>query len=52
MAGRARSDIPTMNTTRREELDETKVEEVKREFKIKLPDTYDGNRAKLTPWLI
>jgi hypothetical protein len=52
ITGRARSDTPTINITRREELEEVEVKEVKREFKIKLPDTYNGNRAKLTPWLI
>jgi hypothetical protein len=46
---KARLDTPTMNTTRREEPEETEAEEVKREFKIKLPDTYNSNRAKLTP---
>jgi hypothetical protein len=49
IAGRARSDTLTTNVTRREEPEEVEVEEVKREFKIKLPDTYDGNRVKLTP---
>jgi hypothetical protein len=50
--GRVRSDTPAINTTRYEELEDIEVKEVKREFKIKLPDTYDGHRVKLTPWLI
>jgi hypothetical protein len=48
MSGRVRSDMPATNTTRREEYEEEEVDEVKREFKIKLLDTYDGHRAKLT----
>jgi hypothetical protein len=52
MLGRARSDTPATNTTRREEHEEEEADEVKREFKIKLPDTYNGHRAKLTPWLM
>jgi hypothetical protein len=47
--GRVRLDIPIINTTYREEPEELEVKEVKREFKIKLLDTYDSNRAKLTP---
>jgi hypothetical protein len=50
--GRARSDMPAINTTRREEYEEEEVDEVKREFKIKLLDTYNSHRAKLIPWLI
>jgi hypothetical protein len=49
IAGRARLDTLTTNTTRREEPEEAEVEEVKREFKIKLLDIYNSNRAKLTP---
>ena len=45
--GRARLDIPTMNITYREELEEIEVKEVKREFKIKLLDIYNSNRVKL-----
>ena len=52
ISGRARSDTPAMNMTRREEHEEEEVDEVKREFKIKLLDTYNGHRAKLTPWLM
>jgi hypothetical protein len=52
ISGRARSDTPAINTTRREEHEEEEVDKVKREFKIKLLDTYNGHRAKLTPWLI
>jgi hypothetical protein len=49
ISGRVRSDTPATNTTRREEHEEEEADEVKREFKIKLPDTYDGHRAKLIP---
>jgi hypothetical protein len=52
MSGRARSDTPATNTTRREEYEEEEVDKVKREFKIKLLDTYKGHRAKLIPWLM
>jgi hypothetical protein len=52
MLGRARSDTPATNMTRREEYEEEEADEVKREFKIKLLDTYDGHRAKLIPWLM
>ena len=47
--GKARLDILIINTTRREELEETKVNKVKREFKIKLLDIYNSNRVKLIP---
>jgi hypothetical protein len=50
--GRARSDTPATNTTRWEEHEEEEVDKVRREFKIKLLDTYNGYRAKLIPWLI
>jgi hypothetical protein len=50
--GKVRSDTPATNMTRREEYEEEEVDEVKREFKIKLLDTYNGHRAKLIPWLI
>ena len=43
MSGRVRSDTPATNMTRWEEPDDMEVEEVKREFKIKLLDTYDGH---------
>jgi hypothetical protein len=49
VANRARLDMPIINTTHREELEEIKVKEVKREFKIKLLDIYNSNRVKLTP---
>jgi hypothetical protein len=49
IAGKARLDIPIINTTYYKELEEVEVKEVKREFKIKLLDIYDNNRAKLTP---
>ena len=45
--GRARLDIPATSIAHREEPDNIEVKEVKREFKIKLPDTYSGDRAKL-----
>jgi hypothetical protein len=45
--GRARSDTPATNMTRREEHEEEEVDEVKKEFKIKLLDIYNGHRAKL-----
>jgi hypothetical protein len=38
-----------MNMTRREEYEEEEADEVKREFKIKLLDTYNGHRVKLIP---
>jgi hypothetical protein len=47
--GKARSDILTINTTYYKELEEPEVKEIKREFKIKLPDIYNSNRVKLTP---
>jgi hypothetical protein len=50
--GRARSDMPAINTTHKEEYEEEEADEVKREFKIKLPDTYNSHKAKLTLWLI
>jgi hypothetical protein len=50
--GRVRSDTPATNMTCWEEYEEEEVNEVKREFKIKLLDIYNGYRAKLIPWLI
>jgi hypothetical protein len=52
ISGRARLDTPATNTTRREEYEEEEVNKVKREFKIKLLNTYNGHRAKLILWLI
>jgi hypothetical protein len=50
--GRVRLDTPATNITRREEYKDEEVDKVKREFKIKLLDTYNGHRVKLIPWLI
>jgi hypothetical protein len=52
MLGKARLDTPATNITRREEHEEEEVDKVKREFKIKLLDTYNSHRIKLIPWLI
>jgi hypothetical protein len=47
--GKARLDTLIINTMRRKEPDKPEVKEVKREFKIKLLDIYNSNKAKLTP---
>jgi hypothetical protein len=47
VSGRVRLDTPATNITRREEYEEEEVNKVKREFKIKLLDTYNGHRVKL-----
>jgi hypothetical protein len=52
VSGRARSDTPATNMTHWEEHEEEEVNKVRREFKIKLLDTYNGHRAKLILWLI
>jgi len=52
ISGRVRSDTPAINTTCQEEYKEEEIDKVKREFKIKLLDTYNSHKAKLIPWLI
>jgi hypothetical protein len=49
IAGKARLDISIINTTRYKELKEPEIKEVKREFKIKLLNTYNSNKVKLIP---